>query len=136
VYSFAGFFAKPPVRRPDVPIEGAVWRDITTPFVGVGVRLAALLDHKPDPVRVEALAGQLGIDRATDWLFLDYVCWGGRIDFVYGLGVRGGRRFGPAEEPDEPQATETYVSLMREFGVERADAMMFPPFERGFWGET
>ena len=132
---FSGFFARPPVSRPETLPEGAVWRQISAPFAGVGVRLEHLSGKKPAPDRVEALARQLGIARATDWLYLTYVCWAGRVDSVYGLGVRGGRLFGPIVESAVRLARDAYLELMGEFGVGPADALRFPPFERGFWGE-
>src|SRR5689334_22862450 len=97
-YRFTGFLAKPPVSRPSELPQTAVWRDIEVPFTGVGVRLGGLTDETPTADEVEALAAQLGISLATDWIFLNYVCWGGQIDFVYGLGVSGGQRFGPVDE--------------------------------------
>jgi hypothetical protein len=135
VYQFAGFFAKPVIDLPEILPEGAVWRTISIPFQGVGVRLAALLGESPEPRRVNGLLEQLGLQDSIDWLYLTYVCWGGQLDYVYGLGVRGGQAIGPIEESDEARVDDAYLELMGQFGVEPADARRFPPFIRGFWGE-
>lgn len=133
-YWFSGFFATPPVEpSTDLP-EWAVWRGVTSPFVGVGVRIADLQGKTPSAEEVHSLARQLGIGHA-DWIYLTYTCWAGRVDFVYGLGVRGGQPFGPVEEDRLSHTRDSYVGLMGEFGVSPGDAMGFPPFERGFWGE-
>jgi hypothetical protein len=134
-YQFAGFFAKPAIDRPDYLPEGAVWRSISVPFEGVGVRLPAMIGQSPDPRKVGRLLREVGLQTASDWLYIDYCTWAGRIDCVYGLGVTAGRAFGPLYESAIDRTKETYLELMGEFGVEPADAMRFPPFERGFWGE-
>jgi hypothetical protein len=74
-YEFAGFFARPSVPRPEALPEGAVWREITTPFVGVGVRLPALTDSEglPALADVQALARSLGVSAADRWVYLNYV---------------------------------------------------------------
>jgi hypothetical protein len=135
-YWFAGFFAKPIIIRPSLLSEGAVWRDITAPFHGVGVYVGSLINQTPPLDEVSNLAQRLGIGGATDWIFLRYICWAGQVEFIYGLGSRGGRRFGPVEASDVGQARDMYVGLIAEFGVEEADALRFPPFERGFWGDN
>ena len=135
-YAFAGFFAKPVVTQPDELPAGAVWRIIATPFVGVGLRLPELLDHTPSPAQVTTLARQFGFTEATDWLCLKYVCWGGAIDFVSGLGAREGRPFGVIEESARDKVVAAYTGLMSAFGVSAEDAMQFPPFVRGFWGKV
>ena len=76
-YQFAGFFASPSLPRPAVLPERAVWREVISPFVGVGVRLRDLLGKTPTRVEVEALARQLGLAAADRWLYLTYDCWGG-----------------------------------------------------------
>jgi hypothetical protein len=136
VYRFAGFFAKPWIDRPTSLPEGAVWRSVSVPFAGVGVRLPALIGQSPDPAEVERLLRQVGLHAATDWLYLTYDCWAGRIDYVYGLGVRSGHAFGPAKESDVSKVRAAYLELMGEFGVQPADALAFPPFVRGFWGDA
>jgi hypothetical protein len=135
MYQFDGFFAKPVIDRPITLPEGAVWRSITAPFVGVGVRLPALLGQSPDPVEVYRVLREVGLSTVKDWLYLRYDCWAGQIDYVYGLGVRDGHGFGPAKD-DGAQARAVYLELMGGFGVQPADALAFPPFVRGFWGES
>jgi hypothetical protein len=135
MYSFAGFFAKLPMAQPEILPTGAVWRAIDKPFTGVGVRLPELEEEVLDAARVNELARRLGFV-AGDWLYLNYVCWGGDLDYVYGLGSRGGYSFGPLEESARDSVEAAYTGLMGEFGVTVEDALRFPPFVRGFWGES
>ena len=137
-YWFTGFFARPTVQRPETLPRGGVWRDIATPFLGVGVRLSASGDDEElaNPADVQALAGQLGLFAADSWVYLSYVCWGGRIDFVYGLGCRDGVPFGPVEESAHDKVKAAYTDLMEQFGISAADALRFEPFVRGYWGEA
>jgi hypothetical protein len=125
------------MNRPATLPAGAVWRDITVPFVGVGVRLGVtgLGDDEPGPAEARQLLAAVGLGGASDWLYLSYVTWGGLIDHVYGLGVTGGREFGLVSESDRDKVLEAYLSLMSEFGVPAADALNFPPFVRRFWDE-
>jgi hypothetical protein len=134
-YRFAGVFARPAIPRPKVLPSGAVWRDIAKPFAGVGVRLPALIGETPAAADVESLTRQLGMDAADCWLYLTYDCWGGSIDFVYGLGSQGGVSFGPVEESALDKVETVYVGLMGRFGLPAEDALRFQPFERGYWGE-
>jgi hypothetical protein len=135
-YRFNGFFARPAVDRPAALPTGAVWRDVTTPFAGVGVHIqvTGFGNDELGPQEAQQLLAAIGLSGVPDWLYLSYVTWGGQIDYVYGLGVSGGRAFGPVRESDG-QAREVYLSLMDAFGVSAADAFNFPPFVRGFWGE-
>ena len=135
-YQFAGFFAQPAVSKPlDLPAN-AVWREITSPFAGVGVRLPDLIGSRPAVADVESLASQLGLEKADRWLYLIYVCWGGTIDFVYGVGSSMGTRFGPFEESALDRVERVYTELMGSFGVSPTDALQFPPFIRGYWGDV
>lgn len=138
MYKFAGFFAKQQLKPPAASGVDAVWRAINTPFVGVGIRLQEFIDgdELPDPDRVTAIRERLGLGAAIDWLFIIYVCWGGRIDFVYGFGKQGERAFGPVKEFAGPKIEAVYLHLMGEFGVQPEDAMQFDPFVRGFWGDA
>jgi len=136
VYRFAGFFAKPTIDRPLSLPDEAVWRTISAPFTGVGVRLPSLIGTSPNPDEVARLLQEVGLQSATDWLYLRYDCWAGRIDCVYELGSASGRAFGPVEELDVNKAKAVYLTLMGEFGVQPADALKFPPFVRGFWGDA
>jgi hypothetical protein len=135
VYVFSGFFARPAVPRPVSLPPGAVWREIATPFAGVGVRLPRSDDSLLTPTEVEALARQLGLDAANCWVYLNYVCWGGAIDFVYGLGSRHGVPFGPVKELPFGALEAAYTGLMERFGVPAEVALRFDPFTRGYWGE-
>lgn len=129
---FTGFFSRPTVPLPETLPAGAVWRDIATPFVGVGLRLADS-DGKHTPAEVDALARQLGLDGAECWVFLRYTCWGGRIDSVDGLGSCGGVPFDLISEDDD--AETAYLQLMEQFGIPAETALRFEPFHRGYWGE-
>jgi hypothetical protein len=133
-YQFAGFFAQPALVRPDSLPQHAAWREIDTPFTGVGVRLPALIGRTPPPGEVQALARQLGLHAAASWLYLTYDSWGGRIDFVYGLGSRGDVPFGPVEEDNVEKVEAAYIDLMGQLGVSAEGALRFAPFERGYWG--
>jgi hypothetical protein len=133
-YEFEGLFARPPVVRPGGLPEGAVWRAIDTPFRGVGLLLPESFGRTQDVAAVWQLSQQFGFASA-DWLYLTYLCWGGRIDFVYGFGSRDGRAFGPITESAPDAVQGAYTRLMNEFGVSAADALNFPPFVRGFWGK-
>lgn len=134
-YEFTGFFARPAVPQPMTLPPGAVWREIATPFAGIGVRLPGSDDRLLSPPAAEALARQLGLDAADRWVYLRYVCWGGNIDFVYGFGSKNGTVFGPVREDARDAVEAAYTDLMEWFGVASAAALNFPPFVRGFWGE-
>ena len=135
-YEFTGFFARPSVSQP-VPLpQGAVWREIANPFAGVGVRLPHDEDRLLAPLEAENLARQLGLDVADCWVYLTYVCWGGGIDFVYGLGSRHGVPFGPVNEDAREAVEAAYTDLMEQFGVPATVALQFEPFQRGYWGEA
>jgi hypothetical protein len=135
MYWFSGFFARTAIRRPATLPAKAVWREITAPFTGVGVRLPALSDDKPGPEQARRLLGELGLGGAANWLFINYVTWAGRIDSVYGLGSSDGRVLGPISESGPDAAQAAYLELMGAFGVSEADALHFAPFVRGFWAE-
>ena len=135
MYRFTGFFARPAVERPATLPAGAVWREIAAPFAGVGVRLPELTGKEPGLDEARRLLAEVGLGGAADWMFIDYVTWAGPIDSVYGLGSSGGRAFGPVTESDGDKTRAAYLELMGAFGVAPADALNFPPFVRGFWGE-
>jgi hypothetical protein len=134
-YEFAGYFARPPVPYPEALPPGAVWREISAPFVGVGVRLPSLLDDDalPSPPDLHALATALGLHAADRWSYLTYICWGGDIDFVYGLGFGSGVAFGPVKEDDHDKVEAAYTGLMEQFGVAAEASQRFEPFMRGYW---
>ncbi|MCV2423665.1 hypothetical protein [Paucibacter sp. DJ2R-2] len=135
-YQFAGFLAPGSVVRPTQVPAGAVLREIQTPFVGVGVMLPNLIGKVMHEAQVFEIASSLGFDSTKNWLFLQYDCWGGQIDFAYGLGSSGGERFGPIEESALDNVQDVYVGLMAKVGIGENEALDFQPFERGFWGET
>lgn len=135
MYRFTGFFARPVFRPLSTLPDGAVWREVVAPFVGVGVRMPPLVDDEVSPAEARRVLADYGLTSATDWLYLSYVTWAGRIDGVYGLGAVNGREFGPVGEWDGDKTRAAYLKLMGAFGVAEADALNFPPFVRGFWGE-
>lgn len=137
-YEFTGYFARPVLPQPDDLPPGGVWKAIASPFVGVGVRLPSLIneDALPSEAEVRGLARRFGFHEADSWVYLTYVCWGGDIDFVYGLGSRDGVPFGPFEESAHDAVEAAYTGLMERFGVSVDDAMRFDPFERGYWGDA
>ena len=135
MYRFTGFFARPAINCTAALPAEAVWREITAPFTGVGVRLPGLANDEPGPEDAQRLLAEVGLGGGADWLFINYVTWGGPIDNVYGLGSSGGSVFGPISESGRESARAAYLELMGAFGVSEADALNFPPFVRGFWGE-
>lgn len=134
-YWFAGFFARPAIPKPDDLRADALWREISQPFIGVGVRLPHLQGKCPSASEVATLADALGLGAADCWLYLTYTCWGGQIDSVYGLGSRGGVAFGPVEESARDTVEPAFIGLMSQLGVSNQDARQFAPFERGYWME-
>jgi hypothetical protein len=137
-YWFNGFLARPSIERPTVLPADAVWREIVAPFIGVGLRVnvsSLVADDEPKPDEARRLLAEFGLGIATDWLYLSYVTWAGEIDSVYGVGASGGREFGPVSGSDFDKARAAYLELMGAFGIAPADALNFPPFTRGFWGE-
>ena len=138
-YRFEGFFARPAVRRPATLPDGVIWRTIATPFVGVGVWLPDKDDEfggaeeLPEPTAIQNLVTEIGLDATDCWLYLTYVCWGGEIDFVFGLGSRKGEAFGPVTESEHEKVEAAYIALMEQFGVSADIALHFEPFVRGYW---
>jgi len=134
-YRFAGFFVAQRIECPGSLPEGVAWREISKPFTGTGVRLPDFLGKSPGAEEVSVAAERLGLSRSDAWLYLTYDCWGGQIDFVYGLGSKNRIQFGPVEEDAQERVTDAYCALMQQLGVSRLDALNFEPFKRGFWGE-
>jgi len=130
---FAGFFATPTVQKPAHLPERVVWREIETPFQGVGIAFPFLRGRVPVVANIMALSTDLGLDAAENWLYINYDCWAGEIDWVYGLGRRGAQAFGPFDEDNTSRTQATYLALMEAFGVGTDDALNFAPFERGYW---
>lgn len=134
-YQFAGFFVAAPMPSPKSLPQAATWREISLPFRGFGVLLPHLVGKVVPPEKVQSLAQEIGITDGMNWLFLQYDCWGGEIDFVYGMGVAEGVPFGPTEESARGVVESAYTQVMGQFGVSPEAAHNFAPFERGFWGE-
>lgn len=135
-YRFAGFLSPCRIERPATLPAGAVWREITTPFGGSGVRLSGLIGQAPTVEVIHELARTLGFDSTDTWLYLTYDCWGGQIDFVYGVGLDAGEPFGPVEADARNVVEAAFTSLMAKLNLGAEQAMLFAPFERGFWGEA
>ena len=135
MYRFAGFFAEPPVKLTSALPMGYVQRAISDPFQGLGIRIAELIGETPDATEVHRRLHEIGLQNAERWIYLTYDCWGGRIDFVFGLGSMSGQVFGPLRDDNIDTVPSTYETLMGLFGVNREDALNFQPFYRGFWGE-
>lgn len=132
-YWFAGFFAQPVIRKPvNLPAD-ASWREISSPFIGIGVRLEHLIGEQPTREAVKEIARELGLEESVCWLYLTYTCWAGKIDFVYGLGMRNGVPFGPLSESEQGRTELVYTNLMSHLGLLPEQAMQFEPFERGYW---
>jgi hypothetical protein len=133
-YQFAGFFAPSDVEiinPPALPAE-AIFRKITTPFIGVGVRLPSMVGMSPSVDEVNALAVATGIAQARTWLYLGYDTWG-NIDWVYALGAQDGKEFGPIDDSNLETVENTFVEVMARIGVDAQNALQFTPFVRGFW---
>ena len=144
MYLFAGFFAIGEIARPQrITQPDVIWRQIESPFIGVGIRTGFLLQEEPEAAYVIALAKEFNISDSDAWIYLTYTCAGG-LDSVYGMGLAAGSWFGPRASSDlfrerpwsENVVTDVYVDLMGKFGLSRKDALNFPPFVRGFWGSS
>jgi hypothetical protein len=134
-YQFAGFFVAQPMSSPSSLPPTAVWRDVASPFRGVGILLPELIGKVVQPEQVRITAGELGITNSMPWLFIQYDCWGGEVDFVYAMGASSGVPWGPIEESARDRVELAYTKAMAWLGITPEDALNFAPFERGFWGE-
>jgi len=133
-YQFAGFLvptSQDIVSTAALP-DDALRRAITSPFVGIGVRLPSLIGKAPPASQVNALAEEIGIAGAPSWLFIAYDTWG-CIDSVYAVGVRDGIAFGPFDDSNVQTVEATFLQAMARIGVDPENALRFKPFERGFW---
>ncbi|WP_073213236.1 hypothetical protein [Massilia sp. CF038] len=133
-YQFAGFLAPSDgeiINSSALPAESLI-RRITTPFVGVGIRLPSLVGMTPSADEINALAAATGIAQAKSWLYLAYDTWG-NIDSVYALGVQDGKQFGPIDDSNSQTVETTFVDVMARIGVDAKNALQFSPFVRGFW---
>jgi hypothetical protein len=133
-YQFAGFLVpteRDLVSAAAVPAD-AICRPITSPFIGVGIRLPALIGKSPSMSEINAIATAIGVAKAPSWLYLDYDTWG-RIDSVYAAGVHDGEAFGPIDDTNIQTVEATFLQVMSRIGVSPENALRFGPFERGFW---
>ncbi|NOR64145.1 MAG: hypothetical protein GQ535_16865 [Rhodobacteraceae bacterium] len=129
-YSFKGFFSTASdINRSALP-DRCVFRNVTEPFKGCGIlapSMPPVFDECEDFLRM------LGISE-NDWLFLDYETWAGPVDYVLAFGRRSNIRFGPIEA-DGDAAEDAFYQALSEFGLGEDIGVIFPPFERGFFGE-
>ncbi|HJV02076.1 MAG TPA: hypothetical protein VJ752_16170 [Burkholderiaceae bacterium] len=133
-YQFAGFLVPSDVeltQHSAIPAE-AIFRRITIPFDGVGVRIPSLVGTAPAADEIKALAAATGIAQARSWLYLTYETFG-TIDWVYALGVQDGEAFGPIDDSNMETVGATFVDVMARIGVDSENALQFAPFKRGFW---
>lgn len=135
-YQFAGFFATSDSSLTIELPEKAVLRNICTPFQGLGIRLSHYIGQSISSEDVVLLATQLGLTRCPTWIFLQYDCFGGQIDYVFGVIQTTDRSIKTIEESNLEDVQNTYLDFMKSFGLSNEDALNFPPFHRGFWGET
>ena len=135
-YRFKGFFVRPAFRlRGDIP-AGAIWREINSPFIGIGIRLP---DDESDEVKlltiddILTLSRQLGFETAN-WVYLDYVCWGGQIDFNHGIASSNGLISRTVKAEGE-FAEAAFIQILEDFSIPSDVALNFEPFTRHYWGE-
>ena len=64
-YQFAGFFIATQMPKPESFPQTATWREITSPFRGVGVRLPHLIGKVVQSDQVQSLAQEIGIREGT-----------------------------------------------------------------------
>ena len=120
-------------------IDGdSVIKEIEKPFHGLGVRLPNYdhLRQKANDIRIGAIkdwATRLGFHEGK-WIFLEYICWGGRLESVMGLVHNDTGNFVYISSDDYQDVDKVYTELMAHFGVSENHAMDFPPFYRKFWG--
>lgn len=132
-YSFTGFFVVGSKSRPECLPKGTIWRKVTSPFQGIAALLPPNLGHKIGLEEIRVVGNDTADD--CDWMFLRYETWGGKIDFVYGLGSAGGEDFGPVEDSEDDTVETTYEELMRRIGIAPEHSRNFAPFERDFFAK-
>lgn len=66
---------------------------------------------------------------------MQYDCFGGQIDYVFGVIQFRDHSIKTIEESNLESVQNVYLDFMRSFGLSDEDALNFPPFHRGFWGE-
>jgi len=73
---------------------------------------------------VNALTDELGVAKASSWLYIGYEVWG-QIDSVYAVGVQDGAAFGPIDDSNPQTVESTFVDVMSRVGVNRENAFDF-----------
>lgn len=135
-YQFVGFFVlTEQMTSPFYPIDGTIWKNIKEPFQGIGIKLSPSIKTPSSPKEIKTLFNEMNINAARQWLFIEYECFGGSIDYIYALIMKNDEIYGPIEESAFDNVERVYISLMNEFGISEKDAIRFKPFERDFWDE-
>ena len=133
-YQFKGYFFKGfKVKHTTLLDKSYEIRTIEEPFQGSGILIEGLSNMITLDEIVE-LAEKLPIPKNVDWLFIEYDCWAGRIDYILGLTCIAGQINKLIEEDRMDFIDEAYIKLMQEFQISKEIAINFKPFERGFWG--
>ncbi|MCP3920987.1 MAG: hypothetical protein GY714_00225 [Desulfobacterales bacterium] len=110
-------------------------RKIDSPFKGSGIYLPMYSDRDPNEEEIIKIVNSVGLSKSDNWLFINYICWAGRIDYVYAYLNSCGKITGPVEESDLNKTSDLFVNIMEGFGVPKEKALDFKPFYRGFWNE-
>lgn len=132
-YQFHGFFIdKVQGNQSHISSDTNVIRNIDAPFSGLGVRLSQ--PPARDLATILELAAKMTLPRDCVWIYLDYACWGGLVESVWGYVHGTETSYGPLYDCSYT-ATESFQELMQAFGVLPKQALDFTPFRRGFWGE-
>ena len=130
-YAFKGIFSKSAKIDQTALSSEHVFREVTEPFIGCGILTPDMPQSFDECSNYLKFLGIL--DR--DWMFLDYQTWAGPVDYVFAMGSRSGVMFGPIEA-DGDTAEDAFFQALEAFGLEEGEGAIFPPFERGFWGEA
>ena len=135
-YRFAGFLAPSATEIIEVSSlpPDAIYRRVTTPFIGVGVSFPSMIGEEPSNDEVNKLAVAIGITQARSWLYITYDTWAGSIDWMYAIGAQQGVEFGPINDSNLETVRDTFIDVMARIGLGTEHAVQFGPFSRGFWG--
>jgi hypothetical protein len=134
-YQFAGFFIKGKTHQLLELPNNAVVRQITSPFDGFGMRLPAYIGQTVTMEDVLQLSNSIGVSQSAEWIFIQYDCFGGQIDSVSGVTCSQACPSPYKEDSNYDTVQQSFLNLMQSFGVDHQDAINFPPFKRGFWGD-
>ena len=134
-YQFAGFFIKGKTYQFLELPSNAVVRQITSPFDGVGIRLPAYIGQTVTTEDVLQLSKSIGVSQSAEWIFIQYDCFGGQIDFVSGMTCSQADASPYKEDSSYDTVRQSFLNLMQSFGVDHENAINFLPFKRGFWGD-